>query len=73
MGDPGGGGWGVNSPQKPKICKKWRLYVFYNKYYITDAKIYPVMMLIQIHARGVQIFLFMNRKCTIDSFGMILF
>ena len=35
---------------------KWRLYVFYSKYHILDSKIYPVMMWIQIHARGVQIF-----------------
>ena len=42
----GSEGGGVNSPQKQKKCKKWRLYVFYSKYYIPDAKIYPVMMLI---------------------------
>ena len=40
------------SPQKPKKCKKWRFYVFYSKYYIPDAKIYPVMMWILIHASG---------------------
>ena len=51
-----GGGGGVNSPQKPKKCKKWRFYVFHNKYYIPDAKIYTVIMWIQIHARGVKNF-----------------
>ena len=34
---------------------------FYIKYYIPDAKIYPVMMWIQIHARGVRIFFLL--KC----------
>ena len=32
---------------------------FYSKYYIPDAKIYPVMMWIQIHARGAE-FLFIK-------------
>ena len=50
-GDLGGGG--VNSPQKPKKCKKNEGFTFfYSKYYIPDAKIYPVMMWIQIHAGG---------------------
>ena len=29
---------------------------FYSKYYIPDAKIYPVMMWIQIHAGGAEFF-----------------
>ena len=33
---------------------------FYSKYYIPDAKIYPVKMWIQIHARGAEFFL-LNR------------
>ena len=31
---------------------------FYNKYHIPDAKIYPVMMWIQIHARGCRFFFY---------------
>ena len=62
----GGGGGGGISPQKPKKCKNWRLYVFYIKYYIPDAKIYPVMMWIQIHARGAEFFL-LNRFNTAHS------
>ena len=46
--------------------KKWRLYVFYSKYYIPDAKIYLVMMWIQIHARGAEFF-FLNRFMRILS------
>ena len=44
---------GGNSPQKPKKCKNGGL-----TFFIPGAKIYPVMMSIQIHARGggVQIF-----------------
>ena len=52
----GGGGEG-NSPQKPKKCKKLRLYVFYINYYIPDSKIYPVVMWIQIYASGSGFFL----------------
>ena len=56
------GGWGVGvggsiAPRSQRNAKKWRLYVFYSKYYILDAKIYPVMMWIQIHARGTEFFL----------------
>ena len=50
QGGSGGGGGGGRT-------KKWRLYVFYSKYYIPDAKIYPVMMWIQIHARGADFFI----------------
>ena len=56
-----GMGGGGNSPQKPKNCKKkWRFCGFYSKYYIPDAKIYPVMMWIQIHARGDADFFFIK-------------
>ena len=55
----GGGGGGVIAHRSQRyVNKNWRLYVFYNKYHIPDAKIYPVMMWIQIHARGVQIFFY---------------
>ena len=68
-GGGGGGGGGVNSPQKPKICKKkWRLYVFYNKYHIPDAMIYPIMMWIQIYARGVQNF-FLLKTIKLGQYG----
>ena len=50
MGDRGGGG--LIALRSQRYVKKWRLYFFYNKYHIPDAKIYPVMMWIQIHARG---------------------
>ena len=39
---------------------------FYSKYYIPDAKIYHVMMWIQIHARGAEFFL-LNRFNTSHS------
>ena len=39
---------GDNSPQKPKKCKKMGGYTFF----MPGTKIYPVMMSIQIHARG---------------------
>ena len=39
---------------------------FYSKYYIPDAKIYSVMMWIQIHARGAEFFL-LNRFNTAHS------
>ena len=46
------GGGGI-SPQKPKKCKKNGGFTFfYSKYYIPYAKMYPVMMWIQIYARG---------------------
>ena len=41
--------------------------LFYIKYYIPDAKIYPLMMWIQIHARGVQIFFLLKRYNTAHS------
>ena len=47
-----GGGGGGDSPQKLKKCKKNGGFTFF----IPGAKIYPVMMLIQIHARGSGIF-----------------
>ena len=67
-GDPGGGGgWGgLIAIRSQRNAKKWRLYVFYSKYYIPDAKIYPVMMWIQIHARGADFFL-LNRFNTAHS------
>ena len=52
------GDLGGNSPQKAKKCKeKNGGFMFF----IPGAKIYPVMMSIQIHARGVQIFFLL--KC----------
>ena len=40
---------------------------FYSKYYIPDAKIYPVMMWIQVHAGGVQNFFLLKRCNTAHS------
>ena len=58
-GDQGGGG---------KEMYKWSfIYVFYSKYYIPDAKIYPVIMWIQIHARGVKNFFLLKRCNTAHS------
>ena len=51
-----GGGGGGNSPQKPKKCKNGGFTFFYSKYYIPDTNIYPVMMWIQIHARGAEFY-----------------
>ena len=70
-----GMGLGGNDPQKPKNVKKWRLYVFYIKYYIPDTKIYSVMMWIQIHAESVwQFFLIkMVQTSTIWVFPNTLF
>ena len=41
-GDRGGGG--LIALRSQRYVKKWRLYVFYNKCHIPDAKIYPVIM-----------------------------
>ena len=58
---------GLIALRSQRYVKKWRLYVFYNKYHIPDAKIYPVMIWIQIHARGVQKFFLLNRCNTAHS------
>ena len=65
-GDGGGGGGGVIALRSQRYVK-WRLYMFYSKYHIPDAKIYPVMMWIQIHARRVQNFFLLNRCNTAHS------
>ena len=44
-------GGGAIAPRSQRNLKKWRLYVFYTKYFIPNAKIYPVTVLIQIYAR----------------------
>ena len=44
---------GGNSPKKLKKCKKNGGFTFFTP----GAKIYPVMMWIQIHARGSEFFL----------------
>ena len=56
-GSWGGGGGGLialRSQRNAKLMEALRF--FYRKYYIQDAKIYPVMMWIQIHARGADFF-----------------
>ena len=62
----GGSGGGVNSPKKPKKCIKMVALRFYSKNYILDAKIYLVMMWIQIHSRGEDFFS-LNRFNTAHS------
>ena len=48
----GGGGVGVNSPQKPKKCEKNGGFTFYTANNTYRTQIYPVIMWIQIHASG---------------------
>ena len=50
------GVFGAIAPRSQRNVKKWRLYIFYIKYYIPDAKIYPVMVWIKIHAWRSRIF-----------------
>ena len=57
------GGGGGNSPQKPKECKKNGGFTFF----IPGAKIYPVMMSIQNHSRGVQNFFLLKWCNTVHS------
>ena len=54
------------APRSQRNAKNGGFTCFYSKYYIPDAKIYPVMMWIQIYARGTEFFL-LNRFNTAHS------
>ena len=56
QGGSGGRGGGLIALRSQRNAKYGGFTFFYSKYYIPDAKIYPVMMWIQIHARGAEFF-----------------